>query len=335
MGDMQVIAQREGRGTVIRNLRVVLGLVWLLDGALQFQPVMFTRSFVDSVILPTAQGNAGFVAHPTVWLAHFITPNIAVWNALFATLQVALGIGIMAGAVARRGTLLRASLAGSIAWSAMVWWLSEGLGGVLMGASPLSGAPGAVSLYALLAILLWPLDRDGDALAAPRLGGTFARMAWLGLWGFFGFLLLQPVNQGRGAVSSLVSQAAAGEPGVLHDLLADVARSLTGAGPWVDTSLAVAMFAIGAGVVFGRHPRPFLVAAVALAGAIWLFGEALGGILTGQATDPNSGPLLVLVAACMWAGLASRTAQAEADHASSGGLTAGQVHVPEPAISPA
>ena len=30
--------------------------------------------------------------------------------------------------------------------------------------------------------------------------------------------------------------------------------------------------------------------------AIWVIGENFGGILTGQATDPNTGPLLVLVA---------------------------------------
>ena len=39
---------------------------------------------------------------------------------------------------------------------------------------------------------------------------------------------------------------------------------------------------------------------IILAAAIWVIGENFGGILTGQATDPNTGPLLVLVALAFW-----------------------------------
>ena len=47
------------------------------------------------------------------------------------------------------------ALAASIAWALAVWWLGEGLGGVLTGAaSPVTGAPGAALLYALAAVLL-------------------------------------------------------------------------------------------------------------------------------------------------------------------------------------
>jgi hypothetical protein len=31
----------------------------------------------------------------------------------------------------------------------------------------------------------------------------------------------------------------------------------------------------------------------------WI-AEGFGGLTTGQATDPNSGPLLILLAACFW-----------------------------------
>jgi hypothetical protein len=307
MEPVDTVARNKTEDRGIRNLRLALGLIWLLDGALQFQPYMFTRSFVDDVILPTAQGNAGFVTHPTLSLAHLITPDIAVWNALFATLQVALGVGIVAGTLTKRAPVLKVVLAGSIAWSVLVWWFSEGLGGILQGGSPIAGAPGAVILYAVAAVLLWPgTSDDGDTLSAPFLGGTFASGAWLGLWVFSGFLLLEPANQGRGAISSLVSQAADGEPGIVHRPLVDVAHALAGGGPWEATIIAVAMVVIGAGAVLGRHPRPFLISAIVLAGAIWIFGEAFGGILTGQGTDPNSGPLWVLLAMCMWVGLGNR-----------------------------
>ena len=43
-----------------------------------------------------------------------------------------------------------------------------------------------------------------------------------------------------------------------------------------------------------------LVLAIVVAAVIWVFGEAFGPILTGGGTDPNSGPLLALVALAYW-----------------------------------
>ena len=37
-----------------------------------------------------------------------------------------------------------------------------------------------------------------------------------------------------------------------------------------------------------------------LLGLLFWVAEGFGGIATGQATDPNSGPLLILLAACFW-----------------------------------
>jgi hypothetical protein len=37
-----------------------------------------------------------------------------------------------------------------------------------------------------------------------------------------------------------------------------------------------------------------------LAAAIWVAGQALGGILTGSETDPDSGPLLILLVLAFW-----------------------------------
>jgi hypothetical protein len=47
-------------------------------------------------------------------------------------------------------------------------------------------------------------------------------------------------------------------------------------------------------------PRPALVIAVIAAAVIWSAGEHFGGILTGHATDPNTGSLLVLIAIAFW-----------------------------------
>lgn len=311
----------------VRMLRVGLGVIWLLDGALQLQPTMFTRGFVSGVLVPSAQGESGFIARPTLSVANLIAPHVAVWNGLFAATQLAIGFGILAAVLARRVGFLRLALAGSIVWSAMVWWLGEGLGGVLAGASPLSGAPGAVVLYLVAALLLWP-GRAGEA-PAPLLGGRLARGTWLVLWAVSAFLLLEPTNQGKGAVSAVVATAASGEPGFVHRLLGSVAAWLQGTGPWLDSALALAMLVIGIGVALRRAPRFLLGVSLVLSAAIWVFGEGFGGMLTGQGTDPNSGPLWALLALCMWVGLWPSTPSA-------GALEGRHVDVPDlagPALS--
>ena len=114
-------------------------------------------------------------------------------NTIFATIQLLLGLGI-----AFRPTV-RVALAASVAWSLGVWWFGEGLGGVLSGAaSPLNGAPGAVIIYALLAVLLWPADRETSRrpfTAARAVGAHVARALWLVLWLSLAYFALTPANR--------------------------------------------------------------------------------------------------------------------------------------------
>jgi len=53
-----------------------LGLLWLLDGTLQFQPFMFSLSFVNGIMAPTAAGNPGVVAQPITAVSAFLLPDI-------------------------------------------------------------------------------------------------------------------------------------------------------------------------------------------------------------------------------------------------------------------
>ena len=46
--------------------------------------------------------------------------------------------------------------------------------------------------------------------------------------------------------------------------------------------------------------RAILVLALVVAAVFWVFGQAFGGIMAGGATDPNSGPLLALLALTYW-----------------------------------
>jgi len=76
-----------------RKLQLALAVIWLFDGILQYQPSMFTKSF-PRMLGDSAQGNPAVVAVPITWSAAFIGHHLAVTNAVFATIQVGLGLGI-------------------------------------------------------------------------------------------------------------------------------------------------------------------------------------------------------------------------------------------------
>jgi hypothetical protein len=68
-----------------------------LDALLQYQPVMFTRAF-GQMLAAAAAGNPGLVARPIAWDAALVEHHAVGLNAVFATIQLLLGLGI-----ARRG----------------------------------------------------------------------------------------------------------------------------------------------------------------------------------------------------------------------------------------
>jgi hypothetical protein len=282
-----------------RWLQLALAAGWLLDAVLQYQSVMFTRAFARMLAAP-ADGNPVLVAGPITWSARIIGQHVVAANSAFATFQLLLALGI-----ALRPTV-KLALGASIAWSLAVWWLGEGLGSVLAGdASPVSGAPGAVIIYALLAVLLWPVRTDRrSAFAAGRSVGTAtARALWLTLWGSLALLALQPAVRSPGGLSSMISGSAAGQPGWLAAIDTRAAALLEHHGLAASIVLAVTLAVIAAGVYLPpRAARAAIVLAVVVAIVIWL-AEALGGILTGSGTDPDSGPLLALLAAAYWPGL--------------------------------
>src|SRR4029077_15094277 len=76
-----------------RKLQLALGVIWVLDGILQYQPSMFTKTFPD-MLAGSAHGNPAVVAAPITWSANLIDHHVVVLNALFATIQLALGLGI-------------------------------------------------------------------------------------------------------------------------------------------------------------------------------------------------------------------------------------------------
>jgi hypothetical protein len=296
-----------------RALQLALGALWLLDGMLQFQPSMFGRGF-PQMLAGSAQGNPAVVARPITWSAGLIGHHMVALNAVFAAIQLVLGLGI-----AWRPAV-KLALAGSVAWSLAVWWLGEGLGGVLAGkASPLNGAPGPVLLYALLAVLLWPADRHPAAraptlraptvraptvrapaapfTAARAVGRRVAQACWLVVWLGLAALALLPASR---AVGGTIADTTPGEPAWLAWTDAHAASALTRHGLLAAVVLAVVLVIVASGTFLPRRAaRAIIVLAVAFAAALWL-AQGLGGILTGSATDPDTGPLLALLALAFW-----------------------------------
>jgi hypothetical protein len=281
-----------------RVLQLALAAVWLLDAVLQYQSFMFTKAF-GQMLAATAAGNPGTVAGPITWNARLVEQHDVTVNTVFATVQLLLAFGI-----AWRPTV-RLALAGSIAWALGVWWFGEGLGGVLTGnASPVNGAPGAVILYALLAVLLWPGDRGGvpaPFTAARAVGARAARAAWLVLWASLAYFALQPGNRAPQGLHDMIAGMAAGEPDWLAAVDKNAAALVARQGLAASIVLAIAFVAIAVSVYLPAPAvRAALVLAIVVAAVIWVVGEAFGAIFTGGGTDPNSGPLLALLALAYW-----------------------------------
>lgn len=292
-----------------RLLTVLAGL-WMLDGLLQLQPYMFTKDFGSQTIAPAAQDNPGWVGDAVTWAARLLTDHPVTLDTAFALIQLALGIGI-----AYRPTR-RVALAASIPWACSVWLFGEGLGGLLTGeANPLTGAPGSALLYALCAVLLWPASADaGPFPAAGALGAQRAKIAWSALWIAMAYLTLQPTNRAPSAftVAMTGGMMSMGEPRWYTSLQDPLARLTLGHDLAIAIILAVLLALIAASVWLPATAlvRAGLVAAMVLGLVYWVCGQAFGMPFMGMATDPNSGPLLVLLAACFWPGASRPTESA-------------------------
>jgi len=271
-----------------RALQAALGLLWLIAGALQFQPFMYSHGFI-AMLNDTASGQPSWVAGPMNWAANIAAPNLAFFNTLFALTQVAIGLGLL-----YRQTVKQA-LAASFVWALVVWWVGEGLGLIFAGtANPLTGAPGAVLLYAIVGLLAWPNDRPGGLL-----GVRGARTAWVVLWLVMAWAWLLGPNSSPNATSDAIISNPSGL-GIVNSLQNALADAAKGNGLIIALVLSLVSVAIAVGVAFDINPRRFLKLAIGLSLAYWVIGQGLGGIFTGTATDLNTGPVFALLAIAVW-----------------------------------
>ena len=293
-----------------RTLQVVLGLFWLLDAGLQFQPFMFGKGFTTTYLLNNAQGQPDVIRWIITNVGNFVGPHVAVWNTFFALIQVMIGVGLLF----RR--TVRPALVISFFWVFGVWFFGEGLGLILTGsASALTGAPGSVFMYGLIGLMAWPRHTErrsnesavvdqkvgvASSAAAQGIGGSVTPLAvWSGFWALAAILFLLPNNRTQTSVSSAISGMSSGEPSAYAHFLTHFGNHFGSVGTQSAWLLALASLVIGAGPLIARRPQIFLLAGGLLSLVFWITGQGFGGIFTGSGTDPNTGPLVILLALSM------------------------------------
>ena len=270
---------------------------------------MFGRGFVENNILANASGQPFVLGDFITHIGNFLSPDIAVWNTFFALIQLFIGIGLL-----YKGTV-RTALAVSFAWVLGIWVIGEGLGMLLTGnASALTGAPGAALLYGLIGLMAWPRpprrfavdwsDRPSGvatSAAAQGIGGAITPLAvWAGYWSLAAVLFLLPANRTRTSVQSAISGMSSVVPGWYGHFLNSLANLFSTTGTQTAWILAAVSVAIGLGPLVVRRPGWFLAAGALLSLLMWIAAQGLvGNVFSGSDTDPNTGPLVILLAAAM------------------------------------
>lgn len=271
--------------TLQRLVTILLGLLWLIDGILQFQPEMFTKAFVTNILAPNLQGQPFFITNIIQFGIHLFSMNYLFTNLGSAVVQVLIGLALILP-VSKR--YQRIALYISIAWSLVVWILGEGLGNILTGmASFYTGVPGSVTLYLILAVfLLYP--KRFSLTNLPKAAGI--------LFLFGAFLNVLPMFWTKEGIQMLFQFSSA-------DTIKAIAAPATylsnvmSSSPVISNDILVLLLGFF-GVQLLLKPKKIIVwSMVIFLVFVWWLCQDLGGIQTfpgGTATDPNSAPLFIL-----------------------------------------
>jgi cytochrome oxidase Cu insertion factor (SCO1/SenC/PrrC family) len=217
-------------------------------------------------------------------------------------IQVGIGAWLI---IAAHGPWSRLAGLASVAWGFTVWVFGESFGGIFApGLSLLTGAPGAVLIYAVAGALI---ALPESAWRTPRLGrlllggiglfyiGMAVLQAWPGRGYWQGTIAGQP-----GTLAGMVqSMSTTSQPHVLSALVSDFGSFAASNGFAVN--LVVVVVLVGTGVLFltgrPRLARYAVWFGVVFSLAVWVLVQDLG-ILGGLGTDPNSMiPMILLFTA--------------------------------------
>jgi hypothetical protein len=299
MTALAVGARFAGRPLVsARGIQIALGLIWLLAGLLQFQSFMYTHGVITEVFGPAAERQWSIVGGPMKTIDAFYGRDLTLWNTLAAEIQCVIGLGLV---LSKR--TVKPALILSFVWAPAVWWFGEGFGGLTSNTlpSPLMGAPGAVIIYAIIGLLVWPTSKQTGRSAADKgpLGDKGGLYAWSGLWLLSGGLWLVNVNRASGATHEMIKGMAEASPHWLATFQNSIGNHTQGHGETVAFLLAIVSVMVGLGA-WTRLRWPALAVGIVVSLVYWVVGQSLGGpFWVGSATDVNGGPLFVLLAVAL------------------------------------
>ena len=272
-----------------RKIQIVLGLLWILDGLLQLQHQMFSPAFANKVIDSAGQGQAALVTDLVNFATHIILINPVLFDVMFVAIQLSIGLLILNKSTTKYG------LYGSVFWGISVWIFGEGLGGLTTGHTLLLlGTPGAALLYAIIALgVNGKLNNRGEVDKKPA---YWLAIIWAVLW--LGGSLLQLVNGQNTAadMSGIISYMAKGSPGWMASIDTSLATRVLAWGGWFIIFIIIAQATIGILILFNRRIRLIaIIAGILLSAIFWVVGQNLGDYYSGLMTDPNTGPLVILL----------------------------------------
>lgn len=266
-------------------LRVSLGILWILDAALQMQPQMpfgFGHFVIASSLDSYPSGMVNILSPAAaIWTGHEI-----LFDSFASAVQIFVGVGFL---IMRSSKVVRSVALISIIWAVVIWILGEGMGGIFSpGISLITGFPGSSLVYAAASSLLFLYGNDRSAtrmLAAFMftiftLSGIVQLVPWNGFWAP-GQIALIPAGY---AVSA--------EPVFTRNLFLVLERlfSMTVL-PW--NAILSALF-ISIGVLWATRPKKAVVPTVILSLFLWVIGQDFG-VFSVYGTDPNTGIVLALV----------------------------------------
>ena len=129
-------------------LRMIFGVLWLVDGVLQFQPAM-PLGMASGVVQPMADGTPG-------WLHSLMLDGVGIWNLHPIALAVGtawLQIGIAILLIVSNGKVSRYAGGISAGWAGLIWLIGNGAGGIFQSTSSiLFGWPGATLFYVIAGV---------------------------------------------------------------------------------------------------------------------------------------------------------------------------------------
>jgi hypothetical protein len=288
-----------------RQLQVALAALWLLDAVLECQPAFFQADFFGKMLMMN-------MSEPPAWLWNLITavePTVVIHAGAVNAAAVAVQFGIGLGLLWPR--TVRAALALSLPWALTVWLFGEMAGGLFVeGGSALTGAPGAALMYAAVAVLLWPRRPDEGMSAAEEglLPWPGPLLVWVAVWAGTAALEGGYLNRSPTYAAQAMDNAAVAGPAWLHAAGLAVGGLVGTHGAVFAAGAGIAQGAVGFGVLLPRIRRLVLAAGAVLALFYAVVGQAFGGVFSdgvlglmrSGATDPGTGPLLVLLALALW-----------------------------------